>query len=95
MSEVYDIIRGPLITEKSALQQDENIFVFRVGETANKVQIKKAVEDLFGVSVTGVRTVQMRGKTKRFGRHFGKRQNWKKAYVSLAEGDTINVYENV
>jgi len=95
MSEVYDIVYGPLITEKSALQQDENIFVFRVGAAANKIQIKKAIEDLFGVNVQGIRTAQVRGKSKRFGRHFGKRQNWKKAYVTLAEGDSINVYENV
>ena len=95
MSEVYDVVYGPMITEKSALQQDENIFVFRVGPNANKIQIKKAIEDLFGVNVEGVRTVQVRGKNKRFGRHFGKRQNWKKAYVTLAEGDSINVYENV
>lgn len=95
MSEVYSVVYGPLITEKSAMQQDENIFVFRVGSKANKIQIKKAIEDLFGVSVEGVRTVQVRGKNKRFGRHFGKRQNWKKAYVTLAEGDSINVYENV
>ncbi len=95
MSEVYDIIIGPMITEKSALQQDENIYAFRVGETANKVEIKNAIEALFGVEVLGVRTAVVRGKVKRFGRHFGKRRNWKKAYVTLAEGDAINLYENV
>lgn len=95
MSEVYDIIIGPMITEKSALQQDENIYAFRVGEHANKVEIKDAIEALFGVEVQGVRTAVVRGKVKRFGRFFGKRRNWKKAYVTLAEGDAINLYENV
>jgi len=95
MTEIYDVVLGPLVTEKSALQQDENIYAFRVGGTANKVQIKQAVEDLFGVTVLGVRTIVVRGKNKRFGRYFGKRSNWKKAYVTLAEGDSINLYENV
>ncbi len=95
MSEIYDIIQGPLITEKSAAQQDENIYAFRVGERASKVQIKQAVQDLFGVEVLSVRTALVRGKNKRFGRYFGKRANWKKAYVTLAEGEAINLYENV
>ncbi len=95
MSEVYDVILGPLITEKSALQQDENIYAFRVGERASKIEIKSAIEDLFGVEVLGVRTARVRGKVKRFGRFFGKRRNWKKAYVTLAEGSAINLYENV
>jgi large subunit ribosomal protein L23 len=95
MSEVYDIIHGPLITEKGSLAQDENIYVFKVGDGANKIQIKGAIEDLFGVTVLGVRTARVRGKSKRFGRFFGKRSNWKKAYVTLTEGDVINLYENV
>ena len=95
MTEVFDIILGPLVTEKSALQQDENIYAFKVGEASNKVEIRRAVEDLFGVSVLGVRTVRMRGKIKRFGKHFGKRSNWKKAYVTLEEDNAINLYENV
>ena len=95
MSEVFDIILGPMVTEKTAAQQDENIYAFKVGEKANKVQIKQAVQELFGVEVLSVRTVLMRGKMKRFGRFFGKRSNWKKAYVTLAEGDAINLYENV
>ncbi len=95
MSGVQDIVLGPHITEKGALLQDDNIYVFKVGPRANKVEIKRAVEQLFGVDVLDVRTVVMRGKTKRFGRYFGKRANWKKAYVTLAEGDVINVYENV
>jgi large subunit ribosomal protein L23 len=95
MSEVYDVILGPLVTEKSALQQDENIYAFRVGERSSKIEIKSAIEDLFGVEVLGVRTARVRGKVKRFGRFFGKRKNWKKAYVTLAEGNAINLYENV
>jgi large subunit ribosomal protein L23 len=95
MSEVYDVILGPLITEKSALQQDDNIYAFRVGERSSKIEIKSAIEALFGVEVLGVRTARVRGKVKRFGRFFGKRRNWKKAYVTLAEGNAINLYENV
>ena len=95
MSEVYDIIHGPLISEKGAVAQDENIYVFKVGDNANKIQIKGAIEDLFGVTVLGVRTARVRGKNKRFGRFFGKRSNWKKAYVTLSDGDVINLYENV
>ena len=67
MSEVYDVILGPLVTEKSALQQDENIYAFRVGERSSKIEIKSAIEDLFGVEVLGVRTARVRGKVKRFG----------------------------
>jgi len=93
MSEVFDIILGPMVTEKTAAQQDENIYAFKVGEKANKVQIKQAVQELFGVEVLSVRTVLMRGKMKRFGRHFGKRKNWKKAYVTLAEGHSLPLYE--
>ena len=95
MSEIYNIVLGPLVTEKTTGQQDENIYAFRVGEKANKIQIKQAVEDLFGVEVISIRTALVRGKSKRFGSHFGKRANWKKAYVTLTEGHAINLYENV
>jgi len=94
MNELRDIIRRPLITEKSAnLMDSDNIYVFEVSENANKLQIKNAVEQEFGVKVLDVRTLIQRGKVKRFGRYFGKRSNWKKAYVKLAEGDTLNFYD--
>jgi large subunit ribosomal protein L23 len=94
MNELRDILRRPLITEKSAYQMNlENTYVFEVGLAANKLQIKDAVERYFGVEVMDVRTLVVRGKLKRFGRHTGKRSNWKKAYVKLAEGHSLNFYE--
>ena len=95
MAELHDILLRPIVTEKSSgLSATQNTYVFKVGETSNKHEIKGAVETVFGVSVTDVRTVNVRGKTKRFGRHVGKRSNWKKAYVRLAEGDTLNFYDS-
>ncbi|MBN1335553.1 MAG: 50S ribosomal protein L23 [Deltaproteobacteria bacterium] len=91
MVELRDVVLRPLITEKSArARANENTYVFEVGLDANKHQIKDAIERLFGVRVTGVRTVRVRGKVKRFGRWYGKRSNWKKAYVQLAEGNSID-----
>jgi large subunit ribosomal protein L23 len=94
MNELRDILRRPLITEKSALQMNlENTYLFEVGLESNKLQIKDAVERYFGVEVSDVRTLIVRGKSKRFGRHTGKRSNWKKAYVKLAEGHSLNFFE--
>lgn len=94
MNELRYILRRPIITEKSTIATEaSNTYVFEVGRDANKLQIKEAVEKYFGVKVLNVRTLIVRGKTKRFGRFFGKRSNWKKAYVKLAEGDTLNFYE--
>ena len=94
MNELRDILRRPLITEKSAYQMNlENTYLFEVGLEANKLQIKDAVERYFGVEVSDVRTLIARGKSKRFGRHTGKRSNWKKAYVKLAEGHSLNFFE--
>ncbi|MDG1481871.1 MAG: 50S ribosomal protein L23 [Myxococcota bacterium] len=94
MNELRDILRRPLITEKSALQMNlENTYIFEVGLESNKLQIKSAVESYFGVEVSDVRTLIVRGKSKRFGRHTGKRSNWKKAYVKLAEGHSLNFFE--
>ena len=64
-----------------------------MGEGANKHQIKEAVQTVFGVTVEDVRTIVVRGKNKRFGRYYGKRSNWKKAFVRLSEGDSLNFYE--
>ncbi|MCB9793333.1 MAG: 50S ribosomal protein L23 [Alphaproteobacteria bacterium] len=95
MAQLHDIILRPVITERSALQQDlENTYVFQVGRDANKVQIKSAVESFFGVEVETVRTMVVRGKRKRFGRFQGRRSDWKKAYVKLAEGHTINLFDD-
>ena len=81
----YDIIRKPVITEKSMAAMSENMFTFIVHMNANKVQIKKAVEEVFGVKVEKVQTVRTMGKTKRVGVHVGKRADQKKAIVTLAK----------
>jgi large subunit ribosomal protein L23 len=94
MAQLHDVILRPLVTEKGErMQALENTYVFEVGYNANKHQVKAAVEELFGVTVTGVHTVRMRGKIKRFGRYHGKRNNWKKAYVALADGDTLDFFQ--
>lgn len=94
MAELHDIILRPLITERSArAESEQNTYVFQVGENANKHEIKAAIESFFSVKVEDVRTVRVRGKYKRFGRFYGKRSNWKKAYVKLASGHTLNFFE--
>jgi large subunit ribosomal protein L23 len=89
------VIKRPiLLTEKaSRLREDENKVIFEVSRTANKIQIKSAVESLFGVTVTAVNTSLVRGKFRRMGRGYGKLQNWKKAVVTLKEGDDIQFFD--
>lgn len=95
MAELHDILVRPLITEKgSLLQEGDNTYLFEVGGGANKLEIQSAIERVFGVKVLDVRTCVVRGKSKRFGRFVGKRSNWKKAYVRLAEGDTLNFFKS-
>ena len=92
----YDVLRRPVISEKSTLVKEiENAVVFEVLKDATKAQIKTAVEQAFKVKVVGVRTVVVRGKNARVGRFSGRKRNWKKAYVTLAEGDTIEFFEGV
>jgi large subunit ribosomal protein L23 len=92
--QLHDILLRPLVTEKSVgMEEAENTYTFQVGDSANKHQIQQAVESFFGVKVLDVRTSRVRGKVKRFGRHHGKRSNWKKAYVKLADGDSIDLFE--
>jgi large subunit ribosomal protein L23 len=82
------IIRRPLVTEKSTLLRETgNIIAFEVSPKANKIQVKKAVEELFKVKVEEVRLFNVRGKVKRMGRHEGKRRDWRKAYVRLKAGE--------
>jgi large subunit ribosomal protein L23 len=89
------IIRRSLFTEKSTRQAEaSNQYVFAVDNRANKRQIADAVEQLFGVKVLQVRTQNRLGKVHSMGRFSGRRSDWKKAIVTLAEGDTIEVYEN-
>ncbi|MCE0506767.1 MULTISPECIES: 50S ribosomal protein L23 [unclassified Roseivivax] len=87
----YDVIRKPVITEKSTMASEQNAVVFEVALEANKPQIKEAVEALFGVKVKAVNTTITKGKTKRFRGRPGRRSDFKKAYVTLEEGNTIDV----
>jgi large subunit ribosomal protein L23 len=89
-----DVVQGPLITEKGTLVNETgNQVVFRVHRSANKVEIRQAVEHLFKVKVDKVRTSRQLGKIRRVGRHAGRRPDWKKAYVTLAEGHRIDFFE--
>lgn len=88
---LHQIILGPVVSEKSTrVAEKRNQAVFKVAKGAQKSEIKQAVETLFSVKVEAVRTLNMKGKTKRFGQSTGKRSNWKKAYVTLAAGQEID-----
>lgn len=87
----YDVILGPVITEKSTLVSEHNQVVFKVAPSATKPAIKKAVEAIFNVKVKAVNTIVVQGKVKRFRGVLGKRADYKKAVVSLAEGQSIDV----
>ena len=89
-----EVVQGPIVTEKGTLVSElGNQVVLKVHPHANKVEIRQAVEQLFGVKVEGVRTSRVLGKTRRVGRHVGRRPTWKKAYVTLAEGHSIEFFE--
>ena len=91
---IKDTLMRPLVTEKSTtVLGNERTYAFEVAVNATKQDVKRAVESFYGVGVEVVRTMVVRGKSKRAGRHFGRRKNWKKAYVTLVEGDSINVFE--
>ena len=87
----YDVIVSPVITEKATMASERNQVVFNVARDASKPEIKRAVEGLFGVKVTAVNTVLRKGKVKRFRGHLGKQSDVKKAIVTLAEGQAIDV----
>ena len=92
----HDVVKRPLITEKTSIQKEvNNQITFEVDRRANRVEIKKAIENLFNVNVIGVRTMQIKGKTKQRGRIVGKRRNWKKAIVTLMPGERIDFFEGV
>jgi large subunit ribosomal protein L23 len=93
MKPLHQILKRPLVTEKTIQKEGGmQVVAFEVNRDANKVEIKKAVEAAFYVKVRNVNTVLVAGKVKRLGRNFGKRSNWKKAYVTLAEGNTIDLF---
>lgn len=91
----FELLRSPVITEKSTLLSEHNQVTFRVPMDANKIEIRKAVEELFGVKVTAVNTIVTKGKTKRFRGQVGRRSDVKKAIVTLAEGESIDVTTGV
>jgi len=93
---IYQVLIKPLITEKgNFLQESQNQIMFAVHPDANKIEIRQAVEQLFDTKVLKVNVTNMRGKVKRIGRWAGKRPNWKKAIVTLAEGETVEFFEGV
>jgi large subunit ribosomal protein L23 len=100
---VWDILKSPVVTEKSVILKEDStaedngrktgqVLTFRVERTAGKLDIKKAVEEIFNVKVASVRTVQYEGKMKKRGRQEGRRANWKKAYVTLKKGEPMVDY---
>ncbi|MBW2621344.1 MAG: 50S ribosomal protein L23 [Deltaproteobacteria bacterium] len=96
MKETVSVIIRPLITEKSTIQKEtQNQIALRVDPGANKIDIGRAVEEVFKVKVVKVRTMNMQGKKKRMGRHSGKRSDWKKAIITLAPGERIEFFEGV
>ena len=92
----HQVLRRPLVTEKSTIAREErNVVTFAVDPRANKHEIQRAVEELFSVKVLDVRTMRMPRKTRRIGRFVGRRPEWKKALVRLAEGQAIEFFEGV
>lgn len=96
MANPHDVIIKPLITEKSTYLMEDRKYTFKVAKRANKVQIRRAVEEIFGVKVEAVNTINMSGKLKRMGAHSGYRPDWKKAIVTLTEDSKpIEIFEGL
>lgn len=96
MKDARSVVKKLLITEKgTALREKQNQYHFEVANTANKIEIKRAVETIFSVKVTDVRTMLVRGKVKRMGRFFGQRPNWKKAVVTLQPDQKIELFDQI
>ena len=93
MKTSYDIIKRPIITEKSALLAEKAVYTFEVAKDANKVEIKKAIEEIFEVKVVAIRTVNVHRKPKRMSRYVGFKSAYKKAIVRLEPGQTIKAFE--
>ncbi len=91
----YEVLRRPVVTEKSTLLQSEHKYVFEVADAANKAQIREAVEKAFEVKVLAVNVARVKGRMRRFGRNITLTQTWKKAIVTLRPGDTIEYFEGV
>lgn len=94
MNSPRSVLHRPVITEKATILRESNQYAFKVDRRANKIQIRQAVESVFGVKVESVRTVSVPPKPKRQGAFTGRTAAWKKAYVTLKEGETIDVLES-
>jgi len=93
---LYDIIRGPVVTEKTTLQKElNNQVTLKVDKRANRVEIKEAVEKNFNTKVKQIRTIQVKGKVKQRGKILGRKKDWKKAIVTLMPGQRIDFFEGV
>ncbi|TNF28876.1 MAG: 50S ribosomal protein L23 [Deltaproteobacteria bacterium] len=93
---LYSVLKRPVVTERTTeLREEDHQYTFEVARDANKVQIRQAVESIFGVRVLDVRTSVVRGKIKRVKRTFGKKPNWKKAFVTVHPEDQIELFEGV
>jgi large subunit ribosomal protein L23 len=96
MRDAREVIIRPVVTEASAmLQEERQTYTFIVAKDSNKIEIRSAVQELFNVTVAGVRTANYPGKVRRVGRSTGRKSGYKKALVKLIEGDSIDVYEGV
>ena len=94
MKNIYDVLKSPILTEKSTAQKETaNKVTFEVDRRANKIEIKQAVEKIFKVKVTDVHTMMVRGKVKRYKNLLGKRSDWKKAVVTLKPGEKVPFLE--
>ena len=91
MKDYTDIIIAPVITEKSAAQAEQNVYTFKVAASANKIEIKKAIEEAFSVKVVKVNTLNTKAKDKRVGRYTGQTKTYKKAIVTLVDGQAIEM----
>lgn len=88
---VFDVIVRPVLTEKALLLQEENKFTFEVAKSANKVEIRKAIEEIFNVEVTKVNKLNTKPKKRRVGKYEGYKRNWTKAIITLKEGQKLNL----
>ena len=93
--QTFDLLRTPIVTEKSTLMQESGRYAFEVAPSATKHQIKRAVQEAFDVRVVKVNTMNVRGKRKRYGPRFTGMKAWKKAIITLADGDSITIFEGV
>lgn len=92
---IHEVLRRPVVTEKGTVLKEQNKYIFEAQRKANKAQIKEAVEKAFGVTVISVNVINMPRKARGFGRLRGYRSQWKKAVVTLKEGDKIEVFDGV